>query len=668
MGYLLGVDTGGTYTDAVVLDGDATRVLARAKALTSRPDLAIGVAGAIDAAIADAGIAAAEIEIVALSTTLATNALVEGQGGRVALVAIGFDPASLVRAGLEDAMRGDPVFAIAGGHTHAGTEAADLDLAALNRALDDASGITGFAVAAHFATRNPAHELTAAAAIRARTGLPVTCSHELSAALGGPKRALTAVLNARLIGMIAGLITAVEGHLAQSGIAARLMVVRGDGALIPADMARVRPIETILSGPAASVAGAAWLTDVQDAMISDIGGTTTDICQLQGGRPRIDPQGAMVGGFRTMVEAVAMRTFGLGGDSAVTVTGGLTGGLQLGPRRVMPIALLAQTHPALVHPALDAALALDGPPLDGAAFIVPLWDVPPVGRDAREAAIVAGLIHGPVRMGDVVTTRLEQPALMRLVAQGHALIADVTPSDAAHVLGLADVWDAEAAVKAMTLLARRRRGDGQRIAPDADTLARAIVDQVTAQTVDCLLQAAFADDGRDWGTATPEHLARHPLTVAGLDGHAGLITTRLGLGVPVVGLGAPAATYYGAVGQRLATRMIVPEHADVANAIGAVVGQVVMQARGSVTAPAPGRCVAHLADGPQTFATPEDAISALEAALIASATAQAHAAGVTDPQVAVTRDVNSARIEGQETFFGADLRATARGRPRIAHG
>ncbi|MBU2358890.1 MAG: hydantoinase/oxoprolinase family protein, partial [Alphaproteobacteria bacterium] len=100
MGYLLGVDTGGTYSDAVVLDGDATCVLARAKALTSRPDLAIGVAGAIDAAIADAGIAAAEIEIVALSTTLATNALVEGQGGRVALVAIGFDPASLVRAGL----------------------------------------------------------------------------------------------------------------------------------------------------------------------------------------------------------------------------------------------------------------------------------------------------------------------------------------------------------------------------------------------------------------------------------------------------------------------------------------------------------------------------------------------------------------------------------------
>ena len=666
MGYLLGVDTGGTYTDAVVLDGDATRVLARAKALTSRPDLSAGVAGAVDAAIAGAGIPAAEIEIVSLSTTLATNALVEGQGGRIALIAIGFDAASLSRAGLEDALRGDPVVAIAGGHTHAGNAAADLDLEALERALVDTTGITGFAVAAQFATRNPAHELAAADLIRARTGLPVTCSHELSAALGGPKRALTAVLNARLIGMIAGLIAAVERHLALSGISARLMVVRGDGALIPADMARVRPIETILSGPAASVAGAAWLTEVRDAMISDIGGTTTDICQLQDGRPRIDPQGAMVGGFRTMVEAVAMRTFGLGGDSAVRLSDGLAGGLQLGPRRVMPIALLAQTHPGLVHGALDAALAQDGPPLDGAGFVAPLWDAAPEGRDTREAAIVARLAAGPARMGDVVTTRMEQPALMRLVARGQVMIADLTPSDAAHVLGLVADWDAEASEKALTLLARRRRGDGQRIAPDAATLAQAIVDQLTTQTVDCLLQAAFADDGRDWAGVAPDRLAGHPLTRAGLDGHAGLITMRLGLGVPVIGLGAPAASYYPAVGQRLATRMIVPKHADVANAIGAVVGQVVMRAGGSVTAPAPGRYVAHLEGGPQTFATPEAAMATLETALIASATAQARAAGVADPSVSVARDVNAAVIEGQEAFFGADIRATARGRPRIA--
>ena len=120
MSYLLGVDTGGTYTDAVVMDEATDAVLASAKALTSRPDLAVGVGAAIDAALAQSAIDPGAVAMVSLSTTLATNALVEGQGGRVALVFIGFDPAELGRAGLTDALRGDPVITLAGGHSHAG--------------------------------------------------------------------------------------------------------------------------------------------------------------------------------------------------------------------------------------------------------------------------------------------------------------------------------------------------------------------------------------------------------------------------------------------------------------------------------------------------------------------------------------------------------------------
>ena len=662
--HLLGIDTGGTYTDAAVLDGAATRVLGQAKALTSRPDLSVGVRQAIDAALAAAGIAASEVGLVSLSTTLATNALVEGQGGRVALVAIGFDAGELSRAGLEAAMAGDPVIAVAGGHDHAGAESRPLDLDEIAGKIAAQTGLTGVAVAARFATRNPAHELAAAARIAAGTGLPVTCSHQLSAALNGPRRALTAVLNARLIGLIAGLIDATEAHLAAIGTPARLMVVRGDGALIPADLARARPIETILSGPAASVAGAAWLSEARDALVSDIGGTTTDVCLLQDGRPRLDPRGATVGGFRTMVEAVAMRTWGLGGDSAVTVEDGLDGTLRLGPQRLLPVSLLARTHPVLVHRALDAHLAADGPPVDGGGFAVPLWDRLPDGLDPRERTVAERLSGGPLRLGEAVQTRMERPALDRLVRRGLARIAGVTPSDAAHVAGLADHWDGAAAEKALTLLARRRGGDGRRIAPDAATLARAIVDRLAAQTVDCLLQAAFADDGRDWDAA-PEALARHPLTAAGLDGHAGLIETRLRLGVPVIGLGASAAAYYPPVGTRLGTRMIVPEHAAIANAIGAVVGQVSHHADGTVTAPAPGRVVAHGPDGPESFADPDAAIAALTDRLEAAVRAQATASGVEAPQVSTRVDRQDAAVDGTPTFVSAHLRATASGRPSL---
>jgi len=497
MAYFLGVDTGGTYTDAVIVDEAADTVIGKAKSLTTRQDLALGIGRAVDAALEGAGIAASDVALVSLSTTLATNALVEGQGGRVALIFIGFDAGDMERGGLTEALKGDPVVLLDGGHTHAGTEAATLDIAGLEaQLLDLRDSVMGFAVAARFATRNPAHEIAAREVIRRVTGRPVTCSHELSANLNGPKRALTAVLNARLIGMIDRLVTACERHLAQVGIDAPLMVVRGDGALISASMVRERPIETILSGPAASIVGARWLTGAPDALVSDIGGTTTDV--------------------------------------------------------------------------------------------------------------------------------------------------------------------------ALKLLARRRNGAGDRFATDGETLATAIIEQLTAQTVDCLLEAAFDEDDAFDGQAS-EVLARHPLMTAGLEHHRGVVELTARLGVPVIGLGASAPSYYGAVGKVLGCEMILPEHAGVANAIGAVVGQVSQKVTGIVTSPAEGRFIAHLPDALQTFSSATEALAALESALRLEAETRAKAAGAEDLRITAKRDLREVDIEGRKMFVEASVSVTAAGRPRVAH-
>ncbi|MBE0565155.1 MAG: hypothetical protein IH621_04295, partial [Krumholzibacteria bacterium] len=206
-------------------------VVAKAKALTTRHDLAVGISGAVDAVLGKAAVDPSAIKLVSMSTTLATNALVEGQGGRVALVMIGFSEADLSRDGLKAALGSDPVVFCPGGHDVHGN-AQPLDLSPLETALPELEkGVSGFAVCAYFATRNPAHENAARELIRARTGLPVTASHELSAKLGGPRRALTTLLNARLIAMIDRLVAATEGFLEKRGISAPLMVVRGDGGL-----------------------------------------------------------------------------------------------------------------------------------------------------------------------------------------------------------------------------------------------------------------------------------------------------------------------------------------------------------------------------------------------------------------------------------------------------
>jgi N-methylhydantoinase A/oxoprolinase/acetone carboxylase beta subunit len=665
MAVSLGVDTGGTYTDAVVLDARQTRVLGWAKRLTTRPDPAPGIAAAIDAALAAAGVAAGDVGLVSLSTTLATNALVEGTGGRAALVAIGFDASDLARAGLAEAMRGDPVIALPGGHDANGGEAAPFDPAALAAALPGLPpDIEGIAVAARFATRNPAHEVAARVLIRAATGLPVTCSHDLSARLNGPKRALTAVLNARLTGLIARLIAAMQAHLAARGIAAPLMVVRGDGALIAAAQAAERPIETILSGPAASLVGARWLTDETDALVSDIGGTTTDVALLRGGRPAIDPEGARVGPFRTMVEAVAMRTTGLGGDSEVHLEPGLGGALHLGPRRRVPVSLMAAQHPGLVHDALDRALDRarggEAPGEHDGRFALALRDAP--GLPERDAALMAR-IGAAAPLAAVLRTRPDMAALDRLVARGLVLIAAVTPSDAAHVAGLLDAWDGAAAAKALTLFARRRTGSGERVAADAADLARQIIARLQAQTAHCLLEAALAEDG--W-PGDPAALAAHPLMRAALDGHRGLVRLTGGLGVPVIGLGASAPAYYGPVGARLATRMVLPEHAGIANAIGAVVGQIAMRRSVTVTSPGEGRFHVHLPDGVMRHGDRDTALAAAIAAAQAAATAAAQDAGAIEAVVTHTTALRESVVEGRPFFVEATVTATATGRPRLA--
>ncbi|MCR9127121.1 MAG: hydantoinase/oxoprolinase family protein [Rhodobacteraceae bacterium] len=668
MAILLGVDTGGTYTDAVLVRDDR-EVIASAKALTTRADLALGVRAAISAVLGQSGIDPAAIALASLSTTLATNALVEGQGGRVALIYIGFRAQDLEKHGLAAALKGDPALVLDGGHTHAGVPVMPLDQPALRSFLTAHRGqVSGYAVAAQFATRNPAHEREAARMIADLTGAPVTCSHELSARLNGPKRAITAVLNARLIGMTHRLIGRTRDALDRLGIAAPLMVVRGDGALMSAQQARARPIETILSGPAASIVGARWLTGARDALVSDIGGTTTDVAVLRDGRPAIDPAGAQVGAFRTMVEAVAMRTTGLGGDSQVHVNAaGLAGGISLGPRRVLPVSLLAHEAPDAVLPALEQQLRATVPGEYDARFVRAVPGMQAEGLAPREADLLGRLGDTVWPFDRVLRNRMEHNALARLIDRGLVQVAGPTPSDAAHVLGMVTAWNRTAAGLALTLLARKRVGTGDQLAAGPEAMAGMIVAQLTRQTALALLETAFAEDTPDFGVPAAD-LARHVLTHRGLAGHRGLLALDVALNLPVVGLGASAPAYYPAVGEALRCRMILPEHAGVANAIGAVVGRVTMRRSGTVTAPSEGRFRVHLDSGPEDFTSSEEALQRIEAALRAAASADAAAAGAEDIDVAVTRDIRTARLEARDVFVEAMITVEASGRPRVATG
>lgn len=149
--FLLGIDTGGTYTDAVLFSPDEG-VKARAKSLTTRHDLSEGIKGAVEAVLAETGTEPSSIRLASLSTTLATNALVEGQGGRVGLIMIGFGPEDLERDGLKAALGTDPVIFLPGGHNVYGHET-PLDIGNLEVQIDTLGhSVTAFAVAGYFST------------------------------------------------------------------------------------------------------------------------------------------------------------------------------------------------------------------------------------------------------------------------------------------------------------------------------------------------------------------------------------------------------------------------------------------------------------------------------------------------------------------------------------
>ncbi len=571
---LLGVDTGGTYTDAVLLDAQSRAVIASAKALTTRADLAVGVSNALAAISGD--LDPERVASVSISTTLATNAVVEGHGSPILVVLIGFDQRMLDRSGISDAFGDAKVVTVDGGHDHYGSERVALDVEVVEAALaEHRHAISAVAVASTFAVRNPAHEHAVRDLVLRETSLPVTISSSLSESLDAPRRALTTALNARLLSRISTLVAAVRRSLDDLDIAAPMLVAKGDGSLASAASVARRPIETVLSGPAASIVGAAALTGLADFVLSDVGGTTTDVGQLRGGRPRLVDEGARVGGWRTMVEAIDVRTTGLGGDSAVHTD---KADITLGPQRRVPISLLGVEHPS-VRSAL-AKQRNDPPSRDlAAAFVIQVVDEGAAGALSSIEQRIFDRTDptDPVGLVDIAAGAVERRSLAGLVERGVLQIAGFTPSDAAHVLGLQDNWDRETALAAAEVMAWYT-------GETPEEFCRGVWSEMVRRSVGCVLDVAFDGDlGAD--------ALKNPVVDAAASGHGVVASVGvvLSMQTPIVGVGGPAGVYYGAVAERCGAELVLPEQFAVANAVGAAAGEIVVRTKAEVHSDGPGQ-------------------------------------------------------------------------------
>jgi N-methylhydantoinase A/oxoprolinase/acetone carboxylase beta subunit len=658
----LGIDTGGTYTDAVLVDHASGAVLASAKALTTHHDLSVGIGQAMAAAFDGQTASPAEVSLVALSTTLATNAIVEGQGSPVCLLLIGYDPELIRQYGFERDLVTENVVYLRGGHDGAGNEGEPLDETAAREAiLAWRDRVDAFAVSGYFGVRNPAHERRVRALVEELTALPVACGHELTTRLNAVRRATTAALNARLIPLLQELIVTVRRTLQGLDIAAPLMVVKGDGSLVRAEWAKRRPIETILSGPAASVVGAWHLAGRRDVWVVDVGGTTTDIAALRDGRPRLNPEGAQVGEWRTMVEAADVHTVGLGGDSHVRLDKG--GRLVIGPRRVVPLCLLASEHPTILDELRRQVTSRQRRRLAGQFILAQRRMTRATSDDDRR--LLRHLAAGPqslaslvnnLRYISLVTQRIEGLEARRLV-----LRAGFTPTDALHVLGRFECWDAEASRLGAELLAAQAG-----ISPEAfcEQVTSGMSNRVTTELVSKVLsdEASLPDWEREPAAAALLNRALGNAPESDLD-------CQLRLRQPVVTVGAPVKAYMPRVAEQLRTELVIPDHADVANAVGSVAGSVVQQLRATVRPLSAGQGFRlHLPDGVRDFSTVEEAVAHARQALPVQLKALARQAGADQVEVhtiRVDRDAPVATGWGQRVYLETELTFTAVGRPSL---
>jgi N-methylhydantoinase A/oxoprolinase/acetone carboxylase beta subunit len=670
-GLWLGLDTGGTFTDAVLLAG-GRRVIASAKALTTPWNLAIGIGKALRAVLdrLPAGADRGNVSLVSVSTTLATNAVVENRFSPVCTLLIGFDDAMAERSGLQRPGSGGLVVRIRGGHIATGEESSALDEAAVTQAVaEHEARVEAFAVAANFSVRNPDHELRARKLIRALTPKPVTCAHELSSKLDAPRRALTAALNARLTPQIRHLIEALSQVLAEESIDAPLMIVKGDGSLMKAEIALEYPVETILSGPAASVVGAGFLTGLDDFVVADMGGTTTDVAVVSAGRPVISGEGALVGAWRTMVEAVDVRTSGLGGDSEVYFD--RQHRLCVGPRKAMPLSLLAHSFPAALTQ-LRSTAALERLPAHPAQFAFRNPDrAPPPHLSALERRVWDALSMEPRPVSEVARSGAGMEALRRLADSGLATLAAFTPSDAMHVLDRQTGWCREAAEHGARILAtEERNARAARAAVPPRSICERTYEHVVRETGRVLLAAALAHDlglqagGRGWGELGDRLIED---TVAGKR-FSTLLHATLGLARPLVAIGAPAGAYYPEAARRLGASLSIPTHAEVCNAVGAVAGVVSQTVEILVNQPTFKVFRVHDPAGSKDY---PDAGPALEHAQRVSrelALTAARRAGAADPHVETNVTEKLALVgPGADYLAEAVARSTATGRPLAGH-
>jgi N-methylhydantoinase A/oxoprolinase/acetone carboxylase beta subunit len=578
----MGIDTGGTYTDAVIYDFQQKEILGAVKALTTKSDLSEGIGHALDRLPQEL---LRQVELISLSTTLATNACVENKGGRAKLLFINVYKKVVEETGHSYGLpKVDKIFFLNGARDKNGLVIGEPDWDVfLEESQDwfaDADSIGIVELNAMY--NSAAVEKKAQRMIREKYDIPVICGHELFSDLNSIQRGSSTLLNARLLPIIDNFLKAVKISLGKRNINVPVVIVRSDGSLMSEKFTGTHPVETLLCGPAASVVGGVELTKEKDCLIIDMGGTTTDISLVKGGVPVLAEHGVNVGKWRTFVKGVFTETFGLGGDSALRVDG--HGNLVLEPFRVIPLAIAASQWPQVTEKLRQLVYEKKGHTLPLHEFFALVKDISKSSSYTdQEKAFSSALKDGPLIFSEAAHAMgkdIYSFNVKRLENEGVVIRCGLTPTDMMHVKGDFRRFHTQAAELGVEFVARSANVDPADL-PDM------VYEKVRKKLYTNILRVILEDGHpafRKTGLGSAlESLISESWSIAKNKEKQGMSQTEkqksflnLSLTTPaaLVGIGAPIHIFLPDVARALGTKCVVPENAGVANALGAIVGNI----------------------------------------------------------------------------------------------
>ena len=331
--YRIGIDVGGTFTKAALIDNMDGSVVGRSSVHTTHdhPDgVAAGVIQVFERVLSDAGIDARDVVLLAHSTTQATNALLEGDVARVGIVGLSASAKAAKLAEVQ--VRIDPIELAPGRVLQTSNQfllSDGLDRGAVEDAVRKlrADGAQVLVASAAFGVDNTSTE-ELVRQVGEDFDLPTTCGHEVTRLYGLTTRTRTAVINASILPRMIATANLTETSMKNAGIDAPLMIMRGDGGVMSISEMRHRPAMTMLSGPAASVAGSLMHVGMSDGIYFEVGGTSTNLGVVKAGRPVVTY--ANVGGHDTFVNSLDVRVLGVAGGSLIRIADGAV--REVGPR------------------------------------------------------------------------------------------------------------------------------------------------------------------------------------------------------------------------------------------------------------------------------------------------------------------------------------------------